>query len=97
MVLAPSKTISSNTRTTGTSNRIDLRGMLREEAVDAIETFLADAAAEGWNRLEIIHGKGLGVLKEATAEVLKRSPLVKEWRVGQYGEGSGGATIVTLK
>ncbi|MDK9700434.1 MAG: endonuclease MutS2 [bacterium] len=87
----------SLTTSLGAANRIDIRGMTREEAIDALEKFLADAAAEGWEHLEIIHGKGMGVLKEATSEILRASPFVKTWRVGQYGEGSGGASLVTLK
>ncbi|MCX7835744.1 MAG: endonuclease MutS2 [bacterium] len=79
------------------SFQLDIRGLNREEAIEEIERFLADAVADGWSTVEIIHGKGMGVLREATAEVLKRSPLVKEWRLGLIGEGSGGATIVVLK
>ncbi len=96
-VARPAATTSARSTSTGVGNRVDLRGMLREEALETLETYIADAAAEGWSRVEIIHGKGMGVLKEATAEFLKKCSFVAEWRVGLYGEGSGGATIVTLK
>lgn len=79
------------------SYRLDIRGYTREEAIEEIERFLADAAADGWTTLEIIHGKGTGVLRETTAEILRKNPLVKDWHLGLVGEGSGGMTVVKLK
>ena len=49
------------------------------------------------NSVSIIHGKGTGALRAAVHEKLKKHPLVSDFRLGLYGEGETGVTIVTLK
>jgi len=78
------------------SIEVDLRGMLPEEATQAAEKFLDDALLSNLSTVQIIHGKGTGVLRTAVHVMLKRHPHVKEYRLGKYGEGEDGVTIVML-
>jgi len=79
------------------SDQIDLRGMTSLEAVQAVDNFLGAAAVSGLDRVRIIHGKGTGALRNAVNDFLKRSTLVKSWRLGNWQEGDTGITIVELK
>jgi len=76
---------------------IDLRGMMAEEAVSAAEGFLDSAALSNLETVTLIHGKGTGALRQAIHESLKRNKQVKDYRLGRYGEGEMGVTVVTLK
>lgn len=76
---------------------IDLRGMTLEEALLDADRFLDDAYMAGLNQVSIIHGKGTGVLRAGISEMLRRHRLVKSYRLGRYGEGETGVTIVELK
>ncbi len=75
----------------------DLRGMNLEEATAAVDLFLDGAMLNSQKLVNIIHGKGTGVLRHGIQEHLKRHPHVKEYRLGRYGEGEDGVTVVTLK
>jgi len=79
------------------TNEIDLRGMMPEEATAATEKYLDDAFLSSLNMVTIIHGKGTGALRKTIHTLLKRHPHVKEYRLGKYGEGEDGVTVVTLK
>ena len=76
---------------------LDLRGMMSDEAVGAVELFLDNALLGKLETVTIIHGKGTGALRKAVREHLKRSRYVKEFRPGVYGEGEDGVTVVTLR
>ncbi|MFH1502019.1 MAG: endonuclease MutS2 [Candidatus Eisenbacteria bacterium] len=76
---------------------LHLRGMTTDEVGDAIERFLSAAIVHGFSTLRIVHGKGTGALREKTHEVLKRLPAVKSFRLGKWGEGDTGVTVVELK
>ena len=76
---------------------VDLRGMTAEEAVTALQMYLDRAAMTNLNELTVIHGKGTGVLRRAVADELKHNRLVASYRLGRYGEGETGVTIVELK
>ncbi len=76
---------------------IDLRGMTLEEALLDADRFLDDAYMAGLNQVSIIHGKGTGVLRAGISDMLRRHRLVKSYRLGRYGEGETGVTIVELK
>lgn len=78
-------------------NEIDIRGMTGDEADGLIDELLNNAAMANLNTVSIIHGKGTGALRAAVHEKLKHHPLVSEYRLGLYGEGETGVTIVTLK
>ena len=79
------------------SNEIDLRGTLPEEGVSQAEKYLDDAFLSSLAVVTLIHGKGTGVLRSAVHNMLKRHPHVKEYRLGKFGEGEAGVTVVTLK
>ena len=76
---------------------VDVRGMNLEEATEAVDTYLADAVMAGLNEVSIIHGKGTGVLRAAVHDELRRCKYVKSFRLGVYGEGESGVTIVEFK
>jgi len=65
--------------------------------VRAVERFLEDAAVGGQQTVRIIHGKGKGILREQMKRFLAHNQLVKEFRLGEMGEGGTGVTIVTLE
>jgi DNA mismatch repair protein MutS2 len=79
------------------SSSIDLRGMDSEEAVYNTDKYLDDAYRAGLGEVTIIHGKGTGILRQAINDMLKRHPHAKNYRLGNYGEGGTGATVVELK
>jgi DNA mismatch repair protein MutS2 len=75
----------------------DVRGMNTEEAILAVDMFLDGAALNKLNEVNVIHGKGTGVLRAGIQKHLKAHPGVQEYRLGRYGEGEDGVTVVTLK
>lgn len=76
---------------------LDVRGMLVDEANIMVDRYLDDAYNAGLSEVNIIHGKGTGALRAGVQAFLKRHPLVKGYRMGSYGEGDAGVTVVTLK
>jgi DNA mismatch repair protein MutS2 len=76
---------------------VDLRGMDSIEATYTADKYLDDAYMGGLKEVTIIHGKGTGVLRNSINEMLKRNSHVKKYRLGEYGEGGTGVTIVELK
>ena len=76
---------------------IDLRGMESIEAVTAAERYLDSALMAKLPTVTIIHGKGTGALRAAIQQMLKRNKSVKSFRLGRYGEGESGVTVVELK
>ena len=79
------------------SRELDIRGMESLEAESVVETFLSAAVMGRLNEVTIIHGKGTGVLRKAVHDILRRNKAVKTFRLGVYGEGESGVTVVTLK
>ena len=79
------------------SMECDVRGMNLEEAIGACDKFLDDASLTGLGEVVIIHGKGSGVLRAGIGNYLRRHSRVKSFRLGRYGEGEDGVTVVTLK
>ena len=84
-------------RTLGASPEVDLRGMMTDEAIGALDLFLDNAVLGKLNEVRIIHGKGTGAVRKAVREHLKRSRYVKSFRPGRYGEGEDGVTIAELR
>ena len=79
------------------SPELDLRGMLADEAVEATERYLDNAFLAKLNTVTIIHGKGTGALRKAVQTRLKSHPHVKSFRLGNFGEGEAGVTVVELR
>ena len=76
---------------------VDLRGMEAVEAVLAAERYLDAAVMAKLKTVTIIHGKGTGALRTAIQQMLKKNKFVKSFRLGRYGEGESGVTVVELK
>ena len=76
---------------------LDIRGMETLEAESVVETFLSAAVMGRMETVTIIHGKGTGALRKAVHDILRRNKSVKTFRLGMYGEGENGVTIVTMK
>ena len=76
---------------------LDIRGMLVDEALAVVDRYLDDAFLSGLSEVNIIHGKGTGALRTGVQDYLRRHPRVKSFRIGNYGEGDAGVTVVTLK
>ena len=83
-------------RAAGASTELDIRGMTVGEAISTLSIFLDNALMANLASVRIIHGKGTGVLRKAVHEELKRSRVVKRYRLGVYGEGEDGVTIAEL-
>ena len=75
----------------------DVRGMNLEEALDEVDAFLDSALLNKLGQVYIIHGKGTGILRNGIQQHLKRYGAVKSFRLGKYGEGEDGVTVVSLK
>ena len=90
-----STNISVSTRAVQTE--CDVRGMNLEEALLAVDLFLDGAILNRLKQVYIIHGKGTGILRSGIQQHLRKTKAVKEFRLGQYGEGEDGVTVVTLK
>ena len=84
-------------RTAAVPSQIDLRGMMTDEAVAALENFLDTAMMGKLESVTIIHGKGTGAVRKAVREHLKRSRYIKSFRPGRYGEGEDGVTVAELR
>ena len=89
--------IQTSTVRSTVSSEIDLRGMESIEAVNAAEMYIDNAVMAKLSTVTIIHGKGTGALRAAIHQMLKRNKAVKSYRLGRYGEGETGVTIVELK
>ncbi len=79
------------------SMELDLRGETTEEAIAHVDLFLDSALLAGLHQVTVIHGKGTGALRAAVQAHLKTHPSVKSYRLGTFGEGESGVTIVELK
>ena len=76
---------------------LDLRGFTAEEALSVTDKYLDDAVMCHLENVTIIHGKGTGVLRREIHNMLRRDRRVKEYRLGEFGEGDYGVTVVKLK
>lgn len=79
------------------STEIDLRGYNLDEALESIDKYLDDAIIAGLGEVSIIHGKGTGILRNGIHKHLRSNSRIKSFRLGKYGEGESGVTIVELR
>lgn len=79
------------------STEINLLGKTVDEAIAELDKYLDDAYIAHLPSVRVVHGKGTGALRSAVHSHLKRLKYVKEYRLGEYGEGDAGVTIVTFK
>ncbi len=79
------------------STEINLLGKTVDEAIATLDKYLDDAYIAHLPSVRVVHGKGTGALRSAVHSHLKRLKYVKEYRLGEYGEGDAGVTIVTFK
>lgn len=79
------------------STEVDVRGFALDQAVEAVDKYLDDASITGLSEVTIIHGKGTGVLRNGMHQFLRSHHHVKAFRLGKYGEGETGVTVVEMK
>ena len=79
------------------ASELDIRGYETLEAESVVENYIDSAVMAKLGTVTIIHGKGTGALRKAVHEMLKRNKAVKSFRLGRYGEGEAGVTVVELK
>ena len=109
IIIAEEETITSNTlKQTNTgkikmsksfsiSTEINLLGKTVDEAISSLDKYIDDAYLAHLPNVRVVHGKGTGALRNAVHSHLKRLKYVKEFRLGEYGEGDAGVTIVTFQ
>ena len=78
-------------------NEINVIGKNLQDALLEVEKFIDDAVLSNLEEIKIVHGKGLNILSSGIRDMLKKHPSVSEFRLGKYGEGEHGVTIVKLK
>ena len=76
---------------------LDIRGLMVDEAIPVVDSYLDDAYLAGLNEVSIIHGKGTGALRAGVQNYLKHHKHVSAFRMGSYGQGDAGVTVVTIK
>ena len=81
---------------TPAANELHLRRLTVDEALLKLDQYLNDAFMAGLYQVRVIHGKGTGTLRQVVRDQLSKHSLVKSYRLGGYGEGGIGVTIVEL-
>ena len=84
-------------RSVSCAPELDIRGMMADEADLVVERYIDNAYRAKLKTVTIIHGKGTGALRSAVQQMLRRNRLVKSFRLGRYGEGETGVTVVELR
>jgi DNA mismatch repair protein MutS2 len=87
---------ASRQRVPNVKPSLDVRGQRAEEAVREVTYYLDNAIARGLNQVEIIHGKGQGILRDRIHQYLKSRPEVKSFEIAPLSQGGSGCTIVEL-
>ncbi len=99
-VTAGGKTVSSTVRVKSAgafSPELDIRGFTTDDGLFAADKYIDEAQVAGIRSIRIIHGKGTGALRGALHRFLKSDPRVSSFRLGAYGEGDAGVTVIELK
>lgn len=88
---------SSRPKSRSVSLELDIRGLMVDEAIPIVDSYIDDAFMAGLSEVNIIHGKGTGALRAGVQNYIRRHPRVKSFRMGDYGQGDAGVTVVVLK
>lgn len=88
---------SSVSKTRTANSEINVIGLNVDQAIPIVDKFLDDCTLANLENVRIVHGKGTGKLREGIQNFLKKDSRVKSYRIGTYGEGEMGVTVVTLK
>lgn len=91
------RTVTRSVSAAESSTSLDLRGMNVEEGIMEVDAFLDRISRMNITQATIIHGKGTGLLRTGIQQHLRKCPQVKSFRLGTYGEGESGVTIVEMK
>lgn len=102
LIKEENKELSSASATThlvqkNISNEINVIGLTIDEAIFIVDKYLDDCYLTSLNTIRIVHGKGTGKLRQGIHSFLKKNPHVKSYRLGTFGEGEMGVTVVELK
>lgn len=81
----------------GVGMELDVRGLYPEQAIEETNQYLGEAITSGWKEVRIVHGKGTGALRTEINQFLSRDKRVESKRMGKFGEGDNGVTVVTLR
>ncbi len=92
-----SKGASMESKTMTATTELDIRGLMVDEGVAILDKFIDDAVMASVKTLSVIHGKGTGALRTGIHNYLKHNKFVKSYRLGVYGEGDSGVTIIEIK
>ena len=84
-------------RSASVPTSVDLRGMMSDEAILVMDRYIDSAVMAKLKQVTIIHGKGTGALRQAVQNALKHNRQVKSFRIGNFGEGEMGVTVVELR
>jgi len=84
-------------KTMTASTELDIRGLMVDEGTVLLDKFIDDAVMSSVKTLSVIHGKGTGALRAGIHNYLKHNKFVKSYRLGVFGEGDSGVTIIELK
>ncbi len=94
---APRSGGARDIRRSQVKSELDLRGMMVDEALLEVDRYISDCLMSHINAATLIHGKGTGALRTAIHEHLRHDKHIKSMRVGRYGEGDSGVTIIEFK
>ena len=92
-----SRHLNSGIKNTAPSREIKLLGQTVDEAILNVDKFIDDAVLAGLNEIRVVHGTGTGALRKGLHKYFATHPSIENYRLGKYGEGESGVTIVTLK
>jgi len=94
---AGSKQAAPSMRAMNIKSELDVRGTTVDEAITMIERHLSDAHLAHQDRFTVIHGKGTGALRKGIHKYLSGNKTIKSFRIGEYGEGDAGVTVIQLR
>lgn len=95
--VSPSRSVKTSIRAAAPAREIILLGQTVDEAILNVDKFIDDAILSGLTEIRVVHGTGTGALRKGLHKYFAAHPSIDSFRLGKYGEGESGVTIVTLK